>query len=592
MPEEFKLEHPELPDIALQLLWNRDLRTQKDIDLFLSPDYSRDVHDPFLFAHMQKAVERINQALNQNERILVHGDYDADGVCAATILHSTLSVLGASPDVFLPNRERDGYGLAMQTVKNAQENGTKLIITCDCGISNVDSVTYAQENGIDVIITDHHQQPPELPPAFAIIHPKVEQESYPCKTLAGGGVAFKLAQGLLRSHAQTNETLSSGSKHDAFEKWLLDMVAISSVADMVPLLGETRVLVRYGLLVLGKTQRVGLKRLMKQARVLDEHGNLRQKMIEADDIGFRIAPRINAAGRMSEARKAFDLLICDHDDHAKDLATELGSINKARQELTKELTKAAMEYVENTHKEEDPVIVAFGESWPGGLMGLIASRLKDKYSKPTFVISGSTGELTGSGRSMDGFNMYEGMRSIDTLFKKFGGHPQACGFTLAQDIKAEDFKAAISPIAAEQIKEGGIPTLAIDSAVALDHINWQLYDFLEKFEPFGMGNPKPCFVASSCEVISIDAVGKNGKHYRLHVKHNSGVVRKTICFNCEESCANIKPGDFIDMVFEVGVNEWNGSRELQLKIVDLKVVEKPQTSNTAELISESAQITT
>ncbi len=578
MPEEFKLEHPELPEIALQLLWNRNLRSQKDIDLFLNPDYSRDVHDPFLFSDMKKAVDRINVSLKENQKILIHGDYDADGVCAATLLHSTLKALGGNPDVFLPNRERDGYGLAMATVETALKNDVKLIITCDCGISNVESVTLAQSNGIDVIITDHHQQPPELPPAFAIIHPKILGETYPCDTLAGGGVAFKLAQGLLREHSKENERLESGHKHDAYEKWLLDMVAISSVADMVPLLGETRVLVRYGLVVLGKTQRIGLRRLMKQARVLDEHGNLAKNMIEADDIGFRIAPRINAAGRMSDAKKAFDLLICDDQDHAKELASELGSINKARQEKTKELTKIAIDYVEATHTPEDPVIVAFGEDWPGGLMGLIASRLKDKYGKPTFVVSGATGEYTGSGRSMDGFNMYEGMRSIDKLFKKFGGHPQACGFTLEHGIMAEEFKSAISPIAAKQLTESAVPTLAIDSAVALDHINWQLYDFLEKFEPFGMGNPKPCFVASSCEVVSIDAVGKTGKHYRLHLRHNSGVVRKTICFNCEESCANIKPGDFIDMVFEVGVNEWNGNRELQLKIVDLKRVNRPEAS--------------
>lgn len=590
MPADFKLEHPELPEIALQLLWNRNLRTQKDIDLFLRPDYTRDVHDPFLFAHMQKAVDRINIAIRESQRILIHGDYDADGVCAATILHSTLEALGGSPDVFLPNRERDGYGISMQTVQQALADETQLIITCDCGISNVDSISFAQKSGIDVIITDHHQQPPKLPPAFAIIHPKVESESYPCKSLAGGGVAFKLAQGLLREHAKTNPELQSGVKHDAFEKWLLDMVAISSVADMVPLLGETRVLVQYGLVVLGKTQRIGLRRLMKQARVLDEHGNLAKTMIEADDIGFRIAPRINAAGRMSDAKKAFDLLICDHDDHAKELASELGQINKARQEKTKELTKIAVDYVESTHADEDPVIVAFGEDWPGGLMGLIASRLKDKYGKPTFVISGSTGEYTGSGRSMDGFNMYEGMRSIDKLFKKFGGHPQACGFTLAPDIKPEHFKSAISPIAQEQLKDGGTPTLAIDSAVALDNVNWQLYDFLERFEPFGMGNSRPCFVASACEVVSIDAVGKTGKHYRLHLRHNSGVVRKTICFNCEESCANIRPGDFIDMVFEVGVNEWNGNRELQLKIVDLKVVERPSGDQSNVILERSDRI--
>ncbi len=569
-PDDFRAEHPELPDLVLQLLWNRNLRTQHDIDEFLNPDYHKDIHDPFLFRHMQRAVDRLFEAIEKQEKIVVHGDYDADGVSASVILTTTLRMLGGVVDIFLPHRETDGYGLNMRTVHTLAASGTNIIITCDCGISNVQEIARAADLGIDVIITDHHQEPVILPErAYAIIHPKIIGETYPWKGLAGGGVAFKLAQGLLKTHAAQNATLPHGEKHEAFEKWQLDMVAISSVADMVPLLGETRTLVRYGLVVLEKTRRMGLRRLMKGAGIINHDGTPRRSMITASDIGFKIAPRINAAGRMHHASAAFDLLMEDDAERAKELALALNDNNTARQEATSEMVEAARVYIRETAQENDAVIVITDDSFTAGLVGLIASKVKDEFYKPAIVLARQGERHIGSGRSTFEFNMIEGLQKIPHCFEKFGGHPQACGFTLKHGLPIETLKQELSRIVRETTPVDVIPTLPIDAEVTLENITWDLYDTLEKFEPFGVGNPEPRYVARGCEIVSVEPVGANGKHARLHLRHATSIIRKIIGFNCGAWCDELQAGDRIDLVFEVGVNEWNGNRELQIKLVDL-----------------------
>ena len=269
---DFIAAHPELPPIVVRLLWNRNMRTQEKIDEFLNPDYSTDIYDPFLFNDMEKAVTLIFDCLENNKKITVHGDYDADGVCAAAVIVTALKKLGAeSVGIFLPHRETDGYGLNNRTVQLLKDNGTELIITCDCGISNTEEITLAKSLGLKVIVTDHHAMPATLPPADAIIHPIVPGEKYPDKTLAGGGVAFKLVQALLKRHHEKNPLLADGQTHEGFEKWLLDMVSISTVGDMVPLVGESRTLVSYGLTVLNKTRNIGLKKLMIEAGLFDKN---------------------------------------------------------------------------------------------------------------------------------------------------------------------------------------------------------------------------------------------------------------------------------------------------------------------------------
>ncbi|MCX6779847.1 MAG: DHH family phosphoesterase [Candidatus Magasanikbacteria bacterium] len=343
VPEDFYSEHPELPPIVSKLMYNRNLRTQTQIDEFLNPDYSQNIHDPFLFVDMEKAVAIIFDCIEKNKNIVVHGDYDADGVCAATIIISCLKKLGAqNVSVFLPHRETDGYGLNLNTVKNLKEKNTDLIITCDCGVSNTAEVKLAKELGMQVIITDHHSIPAQTPPADAIIHPKMPNEVYPDKTLCGGAVAFKLIQALLKTHKKTNELLADGQTHEAFEKWQLDLAAIASIGDMVPLLGESRTITRYGLTVLNKTKNLGLKKLMFVSGLTDENGQMKRGEIDAGTVGFQIVPRINAAGRMDHANVAFALLMAEDEHEAENLAWALNQNNVDRQKLTENLVAQAI----------------------------------------------------------------------------------------------------------------------------------------------------------------------------------------------------------------------------------------------------------
>lgn len=578
-PQSFFDEHPEVPPAIAHLLYHRNIRTQRQIDEFLNPDYSVDVHDPFLFRDMKRAVARLFQAIENKEKIIIHGDYDADGVSASTILMTTLRNLGATEiDVFLPHRELDGYGINARTVELLHKENAKVIITCDCGISNTSEITRAEELGMNVIVTDHHTIPEVLPPAFAIIHPKIEGETYPDKGLSGGGVAFKLAQGLLMTHKQTHETLANGDKHESAEKWLLDMVAISSVADMVPLLGESRTLTKYGLIVLNKTRRIGLQKLLLEARLLEEDGTMRHE-ITADTIGFQIAPRINAAGRLDHANVAFKLLTTESPIEAVDLAYQLDQNNKDRQQRTEQYVKEAIAQIENGGQKNNPILFVIDKDWSTGIVGLIASRIKDKYSKPTIAMGYNEGNIVGSGRSVTGFNMIASMQEAPELFLKFGGHPMACGFTLKTPETLEEFKKTlIEKYNKNTVDFDMTPTLTIDTEIKLIDVNWELFDLLEKFKPFGMHNDRPRYIARDLTVVSCDPLGADGKHMKLMVRETNGPLRKVVGWrlcgpNAETNwCKILKAGDKMDMVFEVDVNEWNGNRELQLTIVDLKKI--------------------
>ncbi|MBI2990212.1 MAG: single-stranded-DNA-specific exonuclease RecJ [Candidatus Magasanikbacteria bacterium] len=578
-PRVFLEEHPELPRPVAALLYNRGLQTQSQIDEFLNPDYSQDVHDPFLFQDMRKTVERIFQAFEQKEHITIHGDYDADGVSGSVILHQIFKALGHERfDVFLPHRESDGYGLNMNTIELLHKQGTTLIITCDCGISNKPEIERARELGMDVIVTDHHSIPVELPPAFAIIHPKIPGEPYPDKNLAGGAVAFKLMQALLKHHAESHENLSDGQSHEGFEKWQLDMVALSSVADMVPLIGESRTLTKYGLIVMNKAKRVGMRKLLEEIGLMEGDGKIKRE-IDAHTIGFHIAPRINAAGRVNHANVGYKLFVAEKATDAVDLAFELEQNNNERREMTELFVKEAIEQVKKMDSEKSPVLFVLGKEWSSGVVGLIASRIKERYEKPTIAMTYNKGELMGSGRSIEEFNMIKALQSMPELFGKFGGHPMACGFTLVDPNKLDIFKKRLTALSTEETKNTDKgPRLDIDAKISLEEVTWEFYDILKDFKPFGMGNPEPKYLAEGLTVHRLEPIGKDSKHLRILVKHNSQVIRKTIGWHlCNENAGDgkdwskeLKPGEKIDMVFEVGINEWNGNRELQLTIVDLR----------------------
>ncbi|HOX60718.1 MAG TPA: single-stranded-DNA-specific exonuclease RecJ [Candidatus Magasanikbacteria bacterium] len=578
--QEFLDSYPELPLTVATLLYHRGIITQSAIDEFLDPDYTKYIYDPFLFRDMKKALQRIFRAIEKKEKIVVHGDYDADGVSAATILTQTLRTIGADRvDVYLPHRETDGYGLNLKTVTLLHDQGANLIITCDCGISNKPEIELANSFGIDVIVTDHHAIPETLPPAHAIIHPKVPGETYPDTGLCGAAVAFKLAQGLLRNAAKNGVELPLGISYEGYEKWMLDLVAIATVADMVPLLGESRTLTKFGLIVLNRTKRIGLQKLLLEARLRNEDGTNKREF-NTETIGFQISPRINAAGRMNHANVAYNLLNTEDPTEATDLAFELNKNNLERQKMTEDLVKRAIEQIERDQKDL-PTLIVVGRGWSTGIVGLIAGKIKEKYWKPTLVVAINKEEVTGSGRSIDGFDLISALQSMPEFFHKFGGHPMACGFTLKDEKTIPEFhKRLTEKFLADTSGHDIAPTIQIDAEVNLDEVDWGLYDILNKFEPFGQCNEKPLYLARGLTVLKTEPVGTDGKHLRIMVQHNSNRIRKTIGWNLNKNFDDtgtnwgnsLKKGDKIDMVFEIGVNQWNGNRELQFTIVDLKKI--------------------
>ncbi|MFA6254626.1 MAG: single-stranded-DNA-specific exonuclease RecJ [Patescibacteria group bacterium] len=550
---------PEINPIVLQLLFNRGVDSQQKIDEFLNPDYGENLHDPFLFSEMTKAVERILLAVENKEKIVVYGDYDADGVTACALMVELLKNLGNEADIYIPFRETEGYGLNEEATTELARKGTKLLITVDCGISNKKEIDLLNQKGVDVIVTDHHHEPLEIPTALAVINPNLEKEKYPFKGLTGVGVAFKIAQAIIQKH----KDFKVNQLEEGFEKWLLDLVAIGTIADLQPILGENRVLVKYGLIVLQKTKRLGLLKLIELMS-----SNLTQ--VDERVVGWQIAPRLNAAGRLNHASSAYQLLIIDDLKEAERLAKELNQTNIERQQLTEKINGEAKTLIGEV--KEQKIIIVVGQNWPTGIVGLVAGRITDEFHRPSLVISKYNGEIIGSGRSIPEFNIIEAIEKANKYLSRYGGHAQACGFTIKNEESLEEFIAKMNELAKAELTGKDItPLLKVDLTIKLEDVNWELFDELEKFIPYGEGNPKPIFLASDLTVVEAQTVGQDRKHMRLMVKHTTPIIRKTIGFCFGDWCAKLKTGDKVDMVFEVDVNEWNGNRELQLKIVDLKI---------------------
>lgn len=551
---------PEINQIILQLLSNRGLDTQQKIDEFLYPDYGENVFDPFLFNDMEKTVTRILEAVSHKEKIVVYGDYDADGVSSSVIVVELLKNLGAEIEVYIPYRETEGYGLNQEAAQELIKKGTQLVITVDCGISNKEEVKTLTAGGCDVIITDHHHEPLILPQAFAILNPQLKKEKYPFKNLAGCGVAYKLAQGIIKKH----KDYPVNHLPEGFEKWLLDLVAIGTIGDLQPLLGENRVLVKYGLVVLQKTKRLGLLKLIEK---------MSNNLIQIDErvVGWQICPRLNAAGRLNHASSAYQLLITEDALEAERLANELNQTNQQRQQITDKIYNEAKQALGEI--KDQKIIIVIGQQWPTGVVGLVAGRLTDEYHRPSLVISRYKGEIIGSGRSIEEFNIIEAVEKCNEFMTRFGGHAQACGFTIKDEESLNHFVDKMNELAISNL--GGkdiLPIIKIDLEVKMEEITWQFYEDLEKFIPFGEDNPKPLFLAKNLTVAEMQNLGQDGKHLRLMVKHTTPIIRKTIGFCFGNWCTKIKTGDKIDMIFEVDVNEWNGNRELQLKIIDIKQI--------------------
>ncbi len=609
-PEKFAKEFPELSSIILQLLWDRKIKGQTLVDEFFNPDYEQDIHDPFLMKDMKKAVKRIFKALKGDEKITVYGDYDVDGVTSSVVMVNVLielkSVISQIKkeeakkfiDIYIPDRELEGYGLNEKAIKEIKNKKTNLIITVDCGVSSFESVEIVKKLRMDIIITDHHHVLDKIPEALAIINPKQKDCLYPSKELAGVGVAFKVAQALIKNletgkfddilrikRDNKSKNLKTYSLSPGFEKWLLDLVALGTVADCVNLIGENRTLVKYGLLVINKTQRVGLKKLIQTAGTkIRENGNVKEtKAIDAISISFMLAPRLNAAGRMDHANTSYELLNSEDDREAEKLSGKLEKNNQNRQRITE---KAMVEIRQRIgkYKKLPKIIIEADSDWRIGIVGLVAGKLTDEYSRPFLILQEREDQSAGSGRSVPEFNLIEAIEKCKDILISFGGHSQAAGLKI-ENKNLKKFKIKIEEIAEKILKEEDlIPSIEIDCEIDYEQINWQLIDEIEKFKPFGQGNKKPVFIAKKFEVHEVRAVGNNNAHLKLcfktTLKDKSVKYFPAIAFRLgkfADEMPNKKPalrwGDIVDVVFQLEVNEWNGSRELQLNVLDLKISE-------------------
>ena len=557
------MQFPELHPVLLQLLFNRGIKTQEEIDVFLGPDWSRDTFPASMFKNMPAAVDRVFVALENGEAITVHGDYDADGVCGSAVLISSLREIARAMKFdatkissYIPHRELEGYGFSPETAEQLKDN-TKLIITVDCGISNKPAIDLAKSYGIDTIVCDHHTMPIELPESAILIHPLVPGETFPNKFLCGTGVAFKLASGLYDEARKRGATFPPGQ-----EKWLLDLVAIATITDMVTLTGENRVLEIFGLLVLNKTKRPGLRALIEIAG-----GKIGE--LDTTSIGFQIGPRLNAAGRMQHASDALNLLIEEDEFVASEKAIKLQDINKARQLRSEEMYKEAKADLGDA--TDVRCIILAKQGWGAGLVGLVAGKLMNEFNVPVFIFSKDGEHYVGSGRSTTVVDLMPALHAAAPHLDKYGGHPQACGLSINGDDQFALAQKIIRDTIETSIETADLsPIVSVDAELSLNDITWPLVDSVEKCKPFGMGNPPPIFSTRSVSVVGLATVGADGKHLKLTVQSNTGKILKLIGFSFGFHIQSLHLGDVIDIAFEVSVNEWNGSRELQGKIVDLR----------------------
>lgn len=542
------------------MLFNRGINQEADIEKYFKADYETDISDPFLFSDMEKAVARIARAKEKKEKVAIYGDYDADGVTATALLFESLEKLGLeNVIVYIPDRQLEGYGMNMEAVEYLRQEKVDLIITVDCGITSHEEIKKAGKLKMDVIITDHHHVPLTLPGALAIINPNLKGCQYPEKNLAGVGVAFKLAQALYeKMNPKEAEQL----------KWLLDLAAIGTVADCVPLLGENRVLAKYGLIVLSKTKRKGLLEMFKVGRISISEDDLP----DTHKISFQVAPRINAAGRMDHASISYKLILEKDPVKARDMALEVESKNQSRQKITGEIMREARAIAENSFKNKK-FIFAENEHWPVGLLGLVAGKIADEFNKPALILQKQEKEFVGSLRSIPQVNIIEILEKCSDLLIKFGGHAQAAGVRVAYS-QIEKFYVKFGQLIEDQLEGKDIsPQIEIDMEIGAEDINWELLGQIKKMEPFGEGNEEPVFLAKNMMVENLRVVGNGSKHLKLAIraKDASPKIFDGIGFGLGDKFPNLKNGDGIDIVFNLQEDEWNGNKKIQLKLIDLKI---------------------
>ncbi|KKU81893.1 MAG: Single-stranded-DNA-specific exonuclease recJ [Parcubacteria group bacterium GW2011_GWA1_47_8] len=584
------------PDLTQTLLKNRRILTPEAAEKFLNPDYARDIYDPFLIMGMERAVLRILAAMEANEHIVVYGDYDCDGIPGSVVLHDFFKKIGYQNfQNYIPHRHNEGYGLNITAVEKLATEGVTLMITVDCAITDVAEVERANELGMDVIITDHHLPQEVLPKAYAILNSKQKGDTYPDNMLCGAGVAWKLACALL-SRGREKWNVPVG-----WEKWLLDMAGLSTIADMVPLQNENRVLAYYGLQVLRKSRRVGLRKLLQKM-------DMRQESIVEDDVGFMIGPRINAASRMGNPLDAFRLLATEDDAEADTLAEHLAHLNDTRKGLVASMVKDARKHLDARHIESAmrDVIVIGNPAWRPGLAGLVASNLVEAYARTVFVWGRTDdGRIKGSCRSDGTVNVVEMMTAVRKgVFVDVGGHALSGGFSVETDA-IHTLEDELVSVYQNVRREKEAEEQMIDATLTLGEANWSTWKVVERFAPFGIGNPKPTFLFENIRVALVRRFGKENVHLELTfensaikaimfftrlpppkvtqadyketpsiplVSSHSTSVNLRAGFGGQvekENLPELISGDTIDLVATMELNMFRGKRELRLRIVSL-----------------------
>lgn len=553
--EDFFNEHADLDRALAQILYNRHIRSTEEIESFLHGRFE-DCSSPALFNQMEEAVSKVIFHIKAGNRICIYGDYDADGMTSTALLFEIFSTLRADCFPYIPERTREGYGLNKEAIEKIIKKGTKLIVTVDGGIRNRAEVAFAQERGVEVVITDHHTPPVEdkdLPDCL-IVNPHMRGEKYPFKFLAGVGVAFKLAQAIIE-----RSKLSAEHKSRLADR-VLDLVAIGTVSDCMPLTGENRLLLKKGLEVLNERRRIGIRAMMKAA-------GLESKQLEAWNIGFQIGPRLNASSRMGSAGNAFNLLVTKDKKEAEEEAERLNERNARRQKETEEIVGEVEEQIKKQLDEK--IIIGIcpdkEKHWNEGIIGLVAEKISEKYYKPCLVITKGEEGYKGSGRSIEEFNLFKAIEECGDLLLKRGGHPRACGFSAAAaNLRA--FADKMRQIARRELDGKSLePKLKIDCEWPLENITSSFHQELKRLAPFGQGNPQPKFLSTKAQIKDIMKMGADGKHIKFRFNSLWGIG-----FGRAEEWQDLKIGDLVDIVYTVEENEFNGNVSLQLKLVDVK----------------------
>lgn len=532
-----------IPERIGALLWQRNIRTAEALDAFLSTDLQY-LHDPFLFHDMDKAVERIHEAILNGERILIYGDYDADGITSTTVLKETLELLGAEAEYYLPNRFSDGYGPNITVYQDKIAAGTQLIITVDNGVSGHEAIAYAQGQGVDVIVTDHHELPAELPEAFAIVHPRHPEGNYPFGDLAGVGVAFKVACALL----------------EEVPVELLDLVAIGTIADMVSLTDENRLLVSNGLKMIQQTDRLGLNELLTVS-------GLKKRTVNETDIGFAVGPRLNAIGRLEDPNPAVRLLTTFDEEEAVTLAKTLDTINQQRKTFVEEIMKEAQEKIDPANH----VHLVVGDNWHEGVLGIVAGRIMQSTGQPVIVLTKKENGLAkGSGRSVAALNLFEMLATMKDMFTSFGGHHAAVGLSIPID-HLDMLQAQMN----RYVEENGIDLsqgipLAIDEELPLAEVSINFIESLNVLAPFGTDNPLPKFLFSNLSTQNARQIGTENQHLKLVMTDESNLQLDVIGFGFGKDSVEFE-NDRLSIVGQLSINEWNGNKKPQLMLDDFAV---------------------